>query len=425
MKRKIFLPVFLLFSFCSAFALEVQSETAFQSLFFDSIKYGLTGFCENDFAKEMYNAGGESLKQFYSRKILRFDENNNFTSITIAESLFLPGTGEIDSLYDENDLKEADPFWADKVIMMYNSQSRSGKVQVNDGQSLLDYLEANDSRGITEQEENKQAGKSEEAEEKKQFSYVDRDGILRRFYYDGEGMSVNSYDGMIYITRSFGNEVLRKSFDLNYRLVREEKLSFDTGLKDIKLTDLKSYTYSGDSTVPLSLKEEQPDKNIIIETKFNLSGFAESVKTTHWETESGDKEKQKEEKNGKTAEKIFFVDKTEIYVYDTQNRVSEYELTTFTYKKNLLGRMKTESLKTKYEYFYHADGDETQPAVPPDYNFYEDDKLRIERKYTAADDYTEKMFFTDELYIEAGYKDGVKKSEIIYSNGKETRRREF
>lgn len=485
----------------------------FQDIFFESAKYAITGISENYEAMELAKINFKNLKSFYSAKIATFDEKHHLIPLYIAEKLAPNHLGEIDSLYDSDDLvsyvetfvedenaKNFSGDWIDQAIALSEMQNTAPKSQVNDGQSLLDYLEKGDSRGIAEQDEKKiyenedssEDEDEEENERKKEFTYADKSGVLRRFYYDGEGMSVNFHGEDIYITRTYGNEILRKCFDSAYRLVSEEKLTFDANPKNVTLVDLKTYTYNSDSVIPSSMKDEQKDKDIVVETEYNEKGLPKQVKTGHWQEDemsskkygnseqravvSGqnlesaeekqsnkirnnednnnffdeiDKSKNdekslqndenksddisqnqdaesKQEEKPKT-QRNFYNDKFEMYLYDDENRITEYELTTWSYRKNLFGRLITESLKTKYEYSYHDEkkvsGSETQ--IPPNYKFYENDVLRMERNYTASDDFTEKMYFSDEFYVETSYVDGVKKLEVIYSNGKETRRREF
>lgn len=532
-RKTIFSLTFFLFSFAA-----FSQESNLQDIFFEGAKYAITGISENYEAMELSKIDLKNLKQFYSAKVAVFDEKHHLIPLYIAEKLAPSHLGEIDSLYDSDDLvsyvetfsedENAQNFagdWIDQAIALSNMQSSAPKTQVNDGQSLLDYLEKGDSRGITEQDEEKvyttekTDGENSESEEKKEFTYADKSGVLRRFFYDDEGMSVNQYDGKTYITRTYGNEILRKCFDSTYRLESEERLSFDTNPKNVKLTNLKTYSYDLDSAVPSAMKEEQKDKDIVIETEYNDKGLPKTVKTGHWQEdeisskkyvangqltvdngqnlrsseenqsdeirneEDNNKDSSKNDKNENDdkslgydenpltgdenqnvnisenqegdenlniknnndnknlndsksnqeekpkTERNFYNDKLENYQYDDENRITEYELTTWNYRRNLFGRLITESLKTKYEYSYHDEkaenSDSDDANFPPDYKFYEDDVLRMERNYTAADDYTEKMIFSDEFYVEAVYVDGVKKQEIIYNNGKEARRRTF
>lgn len=475
-----------------------------QDIFFEGAKYAITGISENYEAMELAKINLKNIKLFYSAKTATFDEKHCLVPLYIAEVLCPEHLGEIDSLYDSYDLvsyvetfaedENAQNFsgdWIDQAIALSNMQSSAPKTQVNDGQNLLDYLEKGDSRGIAEQNEEKIY---ENEDEKKEFTYADESGVLRRFFYDDEGMSVNQYDGRTYITRTYGNEILRKCFDSTYRLESEESLSFDANPKNVKLTNLKIYTYDLDSVVPSAMKEEQKDKDIVIDTEYNEKGLPKQVKTGHWQedeisTKKYGNSEQREVGSGQNLESAeenqsnkirnnednnnffdeidkskndekslqndenksddisqnqdaeskqdvkpktqrnFYNDKLENYQYDDGNRITVYELTTWNYRRNLFGRLITESLKTKYEYSYHNEKSENSDSddsnIPPDYKFYEDDVLRMERKYTAPDDYTEKMIFSDEFYVEAAYVDGVKKQEIIYNNGKEARRRKF
>ena len=63
--------------------------------------------------------------------------------------------------------------------------------------------------------------------------------------------------------------------------------------------------------------------------------------------------------------------------------------------------------------------------MPPDLKFYEDGELHLERKYTSSDTYSEKLYFDGGFSVELLYDGGVKKTEIIYLDGSEKRRRDF
>ena len=494
MKKKIFFATFLFFSF---FSFAEQSQTPLQSLFFDSVKFSIKEIPSKSGAgklvKNLVKANEKNVKFFYSRKIAVFDKNINLISMNVAEFLNRERLGEIDCLYDENDsytffetetsvdeksevLKKNSGDWIEQAIALSKMPSKSEnpneKIPVNSGKNLLELLEQGDSRGLkisgTENQNEKENPDEENSSEneKPSFSYARKDGTLRRFFYDGEGMSANVLDGNLYITRTYGNETFRKCFDSKYRLFREEKFSFGSNLKNTKLLAVKSYDYIEDSSVPISMTETQFDKNIEIETQYNAAGLAEKVKTRYWEEEqatavtergtsgagSGEKskgngtfsktknlksesknlgneianEKQGENVNSEKNGKKFFDDKLEIYLYDEKNIVCEYELTTWNYRKNLLGRTVVDSLNTKYEYSYHDSAEDGgEGLIPADYRYFENGELRMERVYSAPDDYSEKLVFSSGLYVETFYKDGVKKREIIYANGKESRRREF
>lgn len=493
MKKKFFFAAFLFFSFfCFA------EQNSLQSLFFDAVKFSIKEIPaaseKKSLIKNLVKANEKNVKSFYLGKIAVFDKNHKLVPMCLAEFLNRERLGEIDCLFDENDsfavfesknsedeksgnMRNFSGDWIEQAIalskMPSEPKNQNEKNYESSGKNLLEMLEQGDSRGrgIDESEKlNESENPDEESDaenEKSSFSYVRNDGTLRRFFYDGEGMSANVFDGNLYITRTYGNETFRKCFDSKYRLLREEKFSFDSSLKKTNLLAVKNYNYIEDSSLPDSMTETQFDKNTVIETRYNAAGLAAKVKTRHWEEEretrdngnetslksensenlksesknekneiSGESQKEAEtyEKFGtKTknespikSEKKFFDDKLETYLYDEKNRISEYELTTWSYRKNLLGRLVTESLKTKYEYSYHGSPEsEEESLIPADYKYFENGELRMERVYSAPDDYSEKLVFSSGLYVETFYKDGVKKREIIYANGKESRRREF
>ncbi len=496
MKKKVFPALFLIFSsLCfserhSSFA----AQTALQGLFFDAAKISAAEIYGNAQSKErlppllrnLVKANEKNAGRFYSRKIAFFDEKHNLVPMYLSEFLVRDRLGEIDCFYGENDyaalsssglfenaasgdysgnasgdvsgnasgndIDEKSFGWIDRLLALSRAPSKQEKQNENfGGNAILKMLENGGGNGTEDSEKDFQneSGNYDDEAEKPSFSYERSDGTLRRFFYDGEGMSVNVLDGITYIARNYGNETVRKRFDSKYRLFLEEKFSFDSALKNTELAAVKKYSYMEDSSVPVSMTETQFDKKIEIESEFNEAGLVSKVKTIHWTEEPEEKNEnpknenpknenpknenpksaginQKNESEAESAgtKKKFFDDKLEIYFYDGQNRVLEYELTTWNYRTNMLGRLFAESLKTKYEYSYHAENEDGS-IIPPDYKYYENGELRMERIYSALDDYSEKLVFPSGLYVETFYKDGVKKREIIYANGKESRRREF
>ena len=110
-------------------------------------------------------------------------------------------------------------------------------------------------------------------------------------------------------------------------------------------------------------------------------------------------------------------------VYDSQGRTTEEKIITWTYKTNSFGRSTTEEREVKNCYDYSKVPPEN--SIPPDMKFYENGELHLERKYTDADHYSEKLYFDGGFSIELLYEKGIKKTEIIYLNDVEHRRRDF
>ena len=470
MKKNVFLASFLIFSsLCfSERHSSLVGQTALQGIFFDAAKISAAEIFGNTQTRErlpprlrnLVKANEKNVGRFYSHKIAFFDKKHNLVPMYTSEFLDMERLGEIDCLYGDalfgselfadtangdysgNAIEEKSFAWIDRLIALSRMPSKTeNQNEAGFGNAILQMLENGGGNGTENSEKDSQneSGIYDDEAETPSFSYERSDGTLRRFFYDGEGMSVNVLDGITYIARNYGSETVRKRFDSKYRLLLEEKFSFDSDFKNTKLAAVKKYSYMEDSSVPVSMTETQFDKKIEIESEFNTAGLVSKVKSRHWteETEEDDENLKNEnlkssginQKNESEAgiagtKKKFFDDKLEIYFYDGQNRVLEYELTTWNYRKNLLGRLSAESLKTKYEYFYHAENEDGS-IIPADYKYYENGEFRMERIYSAPDDYSEKLVFPSGLYVETFYKDGVKKREIIYANGKESRRREF
>lgn len=73
----------------------------------------------------------------------------------------------------------------------------------------------------------------------------------------------------------------------------------------------------------------------------------------------------------------------------------------------------------KNVYDYKGKGSE------PDVLSYENGSLYMKKIYTSSSSWTETIFFEGGMSIRTDYKNGVKMLEIVYSDGKEIRRKTF
>ncbi len=273
-------------------------------------------------------------------------------------------------------------------------------------EKLLESLDGSDSRGID--------GSFSESQEKlpPEFFYTKNDGSLRRFSYDGEQMCVWKEGDDTFLVSYYGKKIVRKRFDSLYRLLKEEKLKIGSSARKTETESLLLYEYEGDSVKPKKMVEEDFSHKTRREIEFDAKSQPVGISEGHYEASSKDNEAD-----------IFLNDKKTFKRYDSEGRLSEEKVLLMTYMKNYLGSMVSQSRNTKnvYDYAFVDKG----LSDKPDLYFYENDELHLVRKYEGKSKWSEKVYFDGGFSVEVLYEDGIKKTEVIYMNEVEQRRRNF
>lgn len=372
-----------------------------------------------------------SEEEFYEENL---DAIENLEDLT--DSFESEKTGETDEKIQTGD--KAQKFdWIDVLLQNLDSYSvppASEVFDVQDGSKILEMLENNDSRGIDGLEDSK-------LEEKlpQEFSYIQSNGDLRRFSYDGEQFTMWKYGDDTILVYFYGDKLIRKKFDSLYRLVKTEQFKTTNTAQKTSLETRLDYEYLGDNSLPSKSSEQLFSQKKKFVNKFDENGRKIYILESHYEereiksskkkkSENIEAEKTDSEKDRKSEEKpktetVLLDDKKTSRKYDEKGRVIEDEIFTWTYKQNLSGRYSRQERSVKNIFDYSAVTDENN--LPPNLKFYENGELHMERNYSAPNSYSEKLYFEDGFSVELIYDSGVKKSEIIYVNGKEQRRREF
>lgn len=311
------------------------------------------------------------------------------------------------------------PDWIDYILQSFESYSpsKSGTFDVTDGSRILEMLEGGDDRGIDGLEESKI-----ESALPQEFTYTKRNGNLRRFSYDGEQFTAWKEGENTVLVNFYGEKLIRKKFDPLYRLVKSERFKITTAAKNISLESSLDYTYLGENTLPSQSVEEQFDSKKRLVNKFDESGRSISLLESHYE-EREVKSKGKKKSEKAETETVLLDDKKTTNSYDEKGRTLLQEVVTWTYKKTFSGKFNRNERSVKSEFDYSSVTDENN--LPPNLKFYENGELHLERNYKNQNSYSEKLYFEDGFSVEVVYEGGVKKTEIIYINGKEQRRREF
>lgn len=329
----------------------------------------------------------------------------------------------------ESENKKIRMDWIDYLLQSLDSYSEvvnADSFDVRDGSKILEMLEGGDNRGIDGLEESKI-----EEELPQEFTYIKKDGNLRRFSYDGEQFTSWKEGDDTILVNFYGEKLIRKKFDSLYRLIKTEKFKFSGSAQNISLENSIKYDYSGAQTLPSKSTEDNFTEKKRVKNEYDSEGRIVMLLESHYEEreiKSKNKNKssdsEKAEKSDKPAtETVLLDDKKTSKVFDEKGRAVEQEIVTWTYKKTLSGRFNRNERSVKTVFDYSSVTEENK--LPPNLKFYENGELHLERKYSGSGSYSEKLYFEDGFSVEVLYENGVKTTEIIYVNGKELRRREF
>jgi len=372
-----------------------------------------------------------SEEEFYEENLDSIENLEELTETHLPEETVESGEA------GETSVKTQKFDWIDLLLQNLDSYSvppASEVFDVQDGSKILEMLENNDSRGIDGLEDSKVSEKLPQ-----EFSYIQSNGDLRRFSYDGEQFTMWKYGDDTILVNFYGTKLIRKKFDSLYRLVKSEQFKTSNSAQQTSLETQLDYEYSGDSSSPSKSIEQLFSQKKKLVNKFDESGRKIYILESHYEereiksskkkkAENVESEKTDSEKADKTEEKpktetVLLDDKKTSRKYDEKGRIIEEETVTWTYKQGISGRYSRHERSVKNVFDYSAVTDENN--FPPNLKFYENGELHMERNYSASNSYSEKLYFEDGFSVELIYESGVKKSEIIYVNGKEQRRREF
>lgn len=267
-------------------------------------------------------------------------------------------------------------------------------IDVYDASDILESLDGLDGRGVLS---------DDESEDIPEYVFNDKNGNIRRFSYDGEQMLSQKIfleqDGIqrecLEIVSLYKDKIKNTIYDEKSRIVSVEILSLSEKAKDMKSISKREYFYKENSDIPYKSAEEVSEKNMRIEVTFNEEGLliVQDEYFVDFETEKRTLKKR--------------INKS----YDKEKRVIKDEQIVWHDDKS-----KTKQ-KKNFEY--------TKYSKNPDFSYFENDVLRLQRNYEADEDFFEKTFFDDGFSIESYFENGVRQSEIVYFNGKEVRRRYF
>lgn len=300
--------------------------------------------------------------------------------------------GVIDCSFLKEDLyvvPEEENDWIATLLFGMAKDGEDFDVTLNN--DLLEELEGQNLRGV-----NEESGIEEDVERIIESS----DGSMRHFSFGKEHLSQGRLGEYVVVTDEAEGTLRRKLFDSDKKLVRYEQYSVNSDLKNSNKLFVRNYFYNEEGMLTESIQENLDDQTKI-SCLYNEHKLVSRKQTFH---KDGDDYKQ---------------DSDTSFEYDDEYNLTLEECKMWFYTKGRNDSVVVKKSSTKKLYKY------TDKSSYPDYEFYENNVLRMTTVYESENVYNEKMYFNDGIAVEVRYEDGKKTEEKILFNGVEQRRTHF
>lgn len=285
--------------------------------------------------------------------------------------------------------------------------------------------DAGEKNGSDEKNDSNEEKKSDEKEIIPEYeSIIDASNRLHLFSYKDENLEYltinNRSSDRKTVTVYSNNKIIRYFYDSDFYLAKVEKWKTGKSSADAVLETVSFYEYLNKKN-----SEENEKKNIyskklmtydLIKKQLTESYFNDSAlifeKYIYDFVETGDNALIYKEKY-KNKNRLSY---SYVYKYDSQDRIVLDSVFHYEYKNEVTKKVLKKSLrKNIYEY--------VRVDCPPVKSFYENDVLRMKTVYTSKDDYVILVYFDNNTYVKAEYKNSRKYSEIFYVNQEEKARK--
>ncbi len=217
------------------------------------------------------------------------------------------------------------------------------------------------------------------------------EGMLRSMESGVEKSSWGAVDGGNASVYANDRRFVQSVRDGSSRIVEKTVWSNAKEFKNIKLLRKMRYSYTGDSQDPSFLEDEDFEAQTVRQVHYDAAGRI-SLEQDYvvWggaRHSSGSRR----------------------FSYDSRGRLAS--------ESSSGGGNGTPATRTRYVY--------TGSSSKPDTFYYEDGMLRTKTEYSAENDWVQTTYFSSHYSISASYRNGVKVSESVYSDGKLQRTRTY
>ena len=232
-----------------------------------------------------------------------------------------------------------------------------------------------------------------EAVEKRLLDSYNRLKVME--YGNERFLPVNANSSKILVHYS-DKKAVRYFYDEQFRLVKKEYWNMPA-VADSKITVTEQYEYNENGKLPSKKIIENDNSKLV--SIFNDNGLV--IESKKYEITGKDDER---------SERIINLTK---YEYDDKERLVQEKSTVYKYSDKKL----TGTNEKKQLYIYKNEDE----AIPPDYEYYEDNVLRTKTEYTEKDKYMTLIVFDRENSVQTYYENHIKVKDVYYTNGVERR----
>ncbi len=314
----------------------------------------------------------------------------------LYEEFYPDHRGEIESSLNTSSVyNDYSDIWIDSAFLSLNASL--GLYSGDDG-DLLSLLDNKSNGAVTE------ADGQETAVLNRLSS-----GELRRFSFQGEIFSVSRLGSLLQLTNTAEGNVVRRSYNSDYRLVKKEVFNNPKTYDSLVLDKTVLYFYGEQEPLLERTEEDNRKDKTFTQTLFGLNG--KPVSSTIWKYE------EKPGSTGDDAEESLVKTYEKEWAYDEENRLVRSSVTEFYTVKASRNKTVEKTDNKSYEYVYRE-------FDKPDTRYYENGELRVETVYTGSNSYRQTLYFDGGFSVVSVFDDGLKTSETIFLNGAEIRRRQ-
>lgn len=237
---------------------------------------------------------------------------------------------------------------------------------------------------------------------------LDSNARLRMLEFEDEVFVPEAGKDNTVLINKAGTRAVRTFYDSLYR-VTEKEIWKIAGARDSSVERYETYSYKGDSFRPHKISVSTKGSTVI--QVLNERGLTESSRTEKFVTV-----KTKDPESGKETEKeLSYVSSDIRWTFDEEDRITSENQRIYVYANE--NYEKAVSIRRKKQsYIYHKDSE-----LPPDYEYYEDGKLRMRTRYTGKETWTTEMKFDEGYSVVSNYTDGKKTLEEYFLDGKKIR----
>lgn len=363
---------------------------------FEAACYSLTGKCDNEAAKKIFYP--KQLDLYAGRSYWE-----NGICYYAIEHYFPEKIGVIESLLFYNPYDEkAD--WVEELVIAVEEERIAGEIlAMEDALEEAEYVPEDLNAEI-------EKALSDEIET---VSRIGKDNKLRIMEYDQEIFIPQETDENFITIDSDGNLIKRSFYDSQYRLVKKEYWQINSH-SDGKLKESEEYVFGEEGYRPVqkSYRTEERFTN----TDYNDAGQA--IHSKEYKTVEFKKESKKTGKVKTTTQDVVTAEYT--WNYNSDGKIQEQLCTLYFYDESY-NNLEYSFVK-KYIYMYNDFETDEDEDIPPDFEYYENDVLKMKNKYTAElGTYTSQVYFENDFAVKTYY-EKYKKVRDVYTSGKIVKR---